>query len=63
MERHVDTWEGNGGESTFQLDVSFLFLLLLRLLEARLDDVTEHFLDFLNRVGFSQLGVVKSVIS
>ena len=55
MERYIDTRQGDGGKPTFQLDVSFRFLLILCLFVARLHDVAEHFFDLLDGVGLSQL--------
>ena len=56
MEGHVNAGERDSSEATFQLDVAVLSLLLLeRLLVAGLDDVSEHLLDLLDAVSFSQL--------
>ena len=55
MEWYVDTRQGDGCKPTLQLDISFRFLLILRLLIARLDDITEHLLDLLDSVGLSEL--------
>jgi len=55
VERYVNTRQGDGGKSTLQLDISFRFLLALCLLIARLENITEHLLNFLDGVGLSQL--------
>ena len=48
VERHVDTGERNGGETTLKLDASLRLLLLLRLLVARVDNLSKHRLDLVD---------------
>ena len=61
MERHVDTRERNGGETALKFDVTLSSLLLLRLREARVDDLAEHLFDLVHREGLGQLRGLKSV--
>ena len=55
MERHVDTRERNGGETALKFDVTLSSLLLLRLREARVDDLAEHLLHLVNGEFLGQL--------
>jgi hypothetical protein len=56
MERHVNTGKRNGGETTVELDIAVLKLLLVEgLLVALLDDIGEHLLDLLDGVGLGKL--------
>ena len=56
VERNVDTRKRNASKSTVQLDVTAFGLLLFEgPCVALLDDVTKHFLDFLDGEGFSEL--------
>ena len=55
MERHVDTRERNGGETALKFDVTLSSLLLLRLREARVDDLAEHLLHLVDGEFLSQL--------
>lgn len=56
VERHVDTREGNSREATFKDNVALLRLQLLRLRVARVDDLSKHLLDLVDRELLSQLG-------
>lgn len=55
MEWHVDARQRNCSESSLKFDKALGLLQLLRLLEARLDDVGKHFFHFLDRELFSEL--------
>lgn len=55
MERHVNARQWNRCEATLEFEMTFGFLLIQRLLMAGFNDLSEHFLDLLNGIGFSQL--------
>ena len=48
MEGHIDTRKRNRSKSTLQFNVTLRSLLGLCLLEALLNNLTEHFLDLIN---------------
>lgn len=55
MEGHVDTGEGNGGETTLERDEPGLLLEVLGLLDALVDNLAEVFLDLVDRHGLGEL--------
>ena len=55
MEGHIDTRKGNRSKSTLQFNVTLCSLLGLCLLEALLNNLTEHFLDLINSELLSKL--------
>jgi hypothetical protein len=56
MEGNINSRQGNGGESTFQFNVTvFCLVLLFGLLEAGLDNFKKHFFDLFNGELLSQL--------
>ena len=55
MEGYIDTGKRDGCKATLERDVSLLGLLLLRLLEARLDNLTEHLLHLVDGELLGQL--------
>ena len=48
MERHINTGERNRGKAALESDVALLRLQLLRLSEARVDDLAKHLLDLVD---------------
>ena len=62
MERYVDTGERNGGETTLKLDASLRLLLLLRLLVARVDNLSKHRLDLVDSELLRQLETMSAEI-
>ena len=55
VEGHIDTRKRNRSKSTLQFNVTLCSLLGLCLLEALLNDLTEHFLDLINSELLSKL--------
>ena len=56
MERHIDTREGNSRDATLQSYIATLSsLLLLRSLEAVVDDILQHAPNLLDAEGFQEL--------
>lgn len=46
MEGHIDARQRNSGKAAIKLNEPFGLLLLLSFVEARLDNVAQHFFDF-----------------
>ena len=55
VEGHVDTRKRDRREAALERDVALLGLLLLGLRVARVDDLTQHFLDLVDGELLSQL--------
>ena len=55
MEGYINAGHRNRCEATLEFEMTFVFLLIQRSLMAKFNDVSEHFLDLLDAVGFSQL--------
>lgn len=55
MEWHINAGQGNGGKSTLKFDITFVCLLFLSFIIARLDNVGKHLLDLLERELLGQL--------
>lgn len=55
VEGDIDTGKRNGGKATIELDVSLSFLLILCLGKARLNNLRQHLLDFLDGEALREL--------
>lgn len=55
MERNINSREGNCSKSALEFDVTLSDLLFQCTLMTRLDDISQHFFNFLDSIDFSQL--------
>lgn len=55
MEGNINSREGNRSKPALEFDVTLSDLLFQCTLMTRFDDISQHFFNFLDGIGFSQL--------